>query len=56
MHVVAEVVAISGVFLEVAQGPGAAYDGLYAEDVGLGTVDFALHHAGDVGLKFHVVD
>ena len=43
-------------FLEVAQSPGAADDGLDAEDVGLGAVDFALHYAGDVGLELHVVD
>ena len=56
MHVVAEVVAVGGMFFEVAQGPGTADDGLDAEDICLGAVDFALHDAGDIGLELDVVD
>ena len=56
MHVVAEVVAVGGVFVEVAQRPCAADDGLYAEDVALLAVYLTLHHAGDIGLKLYVAD
>ena len=55
VDVVAEVVAVGLVLAEVADGPGAADDGLEAEDVGLLPVDFALHHACDVGLELHMV-
>ena len=56
MDAVAEVVPVGGMLVEVTQSPSAADDCLYAEDVALLAVYFALHHAGDVCLELYVAD
>ena len=43
-------------FLDVAQRPGAADDGLYAEDVAVLAVYLALYDTGDICLELYVSD